>query len=240
MRKYLIFVILQLIISITFSSSVSSVGVSEIDNFNDVYHQITTNNQTITEDNQEKPDIDIYKILSSTAEDAGIVDLSIAVKGSIKNADSIHYIVWYNTTNASYYLDYSNGKNYGWIVDLDTNEKSYQSGQLQVTDHIITVIYNLTTINEKFVDLWGYTFESEINESEEHIWFDYVPNSKVPADINISYQDDDDDDDDNNQTIPDDSDTDNDKTSTPGFEIFLLIIATIVLIIFKSQKKKIQ
>jgi hypothetical protein len=240
MRKYLIFVVLQLIISITFSTSVFSVGVSEIDNFNDVYHQITKNNQTITEDNQEKPDIDIYKILSSTAEDAGIVDLSIAVKGSIINADSIHYIVWYNTTNASYYLDYSNGKNYGWIVDLDTNEKSYQSRQLQITDHIITVTYNLTSINEKFVELWGYTFFNEANESEEHIWFDYVPNSKVPADINISHQDDDDDDnDDNNQTIPDESDTDNDNTSTPGFEIFLFIIATIVLMIFNRWKRKI-
>jgi hypothetical protein len=236
-KKFQLFIILQIILVIIFSSSAYSQAISEIDGFNDIYYQIKYNNNTTTIENQQKADIDIWKVLSYVKEDAQTVDVSINVKGSIQDSESIHYIVWYNTTNASYYLNYSNGNNTGWATDTDTNERYYQIKPVQNTGHVITASYDLINGNSNYVDLWGYAYESNINESETQLWFDYVPNSKVPDDLNISYQDDDDDD--NNQTIPDDSDKDNDKTSTPGFEIFLFIIATIILMIFNRRKRKI-
>jgi len=240
MKKYQLFILIQIIIAITLSSSVYSQAISEIDGFNDVYNQIISNNQTITIDNQQRPDLDVYKVLSYVKEDARIVDVSIAVKGSIKDEESIHYVVWYNTTNASYYLNYSNGKNNGWAIDLDTNEKYYQINPLQITDHIITATYDLIDDNPIFVELWGYSFESEINESETNFWFDYVPNTRTPSNINVTDMEDDGEvNGDNNQTTTDDTDTNNDKTSTPGFEIFLIFIATVSTIILLYRKNKI-
>lgn len=234
MKKYPLFIILQIIVAITFSSSVYSQAISEIDGFNDVYYQIISNNQTITKENQQKANIDIWKVLSYVREDAQTVDVSINVKGSIQDSESIHYIVWYNTTNASYYLNYSNGKNNGWATDFKTNEKYYQIKPVQNTGHVITATYDLIDENSNYEDLWGYAYESKINGSETHLWFDYVPNSYVPSDINISYEEDENDDD--NQTTSDESETDNDSTSTPGFEIFLVFIASTLIIIFIKRK----
>ena len=235
MKKYPLFVFIQLILAIIFSTSVYSVAISEIDVFNDVYYQVITDNQTITKDHQIRPEIDIFKVLYYVNEDANTVDVSVAVNGSIQDKESIHYIVWYNTTNESYCLNYSNGKNTGWATDLDTNENFYEINPLQITKHTITTIYNLIDENSKAIDLWGYTFESKINESETHLWFDYVPNHHSPPNIihafNQEY-----DNSDNNQTTSDESETYGDTTSTPGFEIFLVIIAIIIIIATKRKK----
>jgi len=235
MKKYPIFVFIQLILAIIFSTSAYSFAISEIDVFNDVYYQIITDNQTITKENQIRPEIDIFKVLYHIDKDANTVDVSVAVNGSILNKESIRYIVWYNTTNESYCLNYSNGKNTGWATNLDTNEKFYEINPLQITLHTITTTYSLINENSKTIDLWGYSYEININESETHLWFDYVPNYHPPPSIihafnqnyNNSY---------NNQTDPNGSETDGDSTKTPGFEIFLIIIALITIIAKKRKK----
>lgn len=235
MKKYLLFVFIHLILAIIFSTSVYSFAISEIDVFNDVYYQIINDNQTITEENQIRPEIDIFKVLYHVDKDANTVDVSVAVNGSIKNKESIHYVVWYNTTNETYCLKYSNGKNTGLATNLVTNESFYEINQLQIKSHTITATYNLINENSKAIDLWGYAYEININESETHLWFDYVPNYHFPPniihDFNQDYNNSD-----NNQTDPDGSETDGDTTSTPGFEIFLVIIALIIITIIKRKK----
>ena len=106
---------------------------------------------------------------------------------------------------------------------------------MQITLHTITTTYNLINENSKTIDLWGYAYEININGSETHLWFDYVPNYHSPPNI-IHAFDQDYNNSDNNQTIPDGSETDGDTTSTPGFEIFLVIIAFIVIIATKRKK----
>ena len=231
MKKYPLFVFIQLILAIIFSTSVYSVAISEIDVFNDVYYQMITDNQTITKENQIRPEIDIFKVLYHIDKDANTIEISVAVNGSIQDKESISYIVWYNTTNESYCLKYSNGKNLGWATNFDTNESFYEINPLQITLHTITTTYNLINENSKTIDLWGYAYEININESETHLWFDYVPNYHSPPNIIHAFNQDY-----NNQTIPDGSETDGGTTSTPGFEIFLIIIAFIVIIATKRKK----
>ena len=216
----LLLTLMMLLISLPCTDSAA---VSKIDGFNDVYYQVEKGNQTKTYANQVRPDVDIYKVLYVANKGDGKVQVSIALNGSMVNSDSIHYVAWYNTTNASYYLHYTNGLNIGWATDLDMHLDEYpEIEKPQITNHTITVTYNIIGSNTTAVDLWGYAYERSIDGSETHLWIDYIPNSRASFQIE-----------------PDNGSTngDNGDATTPGFEAYIVFITSILIAYFISRKK---
>jgi hypothetical protein len=216
-------ILLTLVMLLVSLPGTYSAAVSKIDGFNDVYYQVEKGNQTKTYANQVRPDVDIYKVLYIVNKDDGEVQVSIALNGSIVNSDSIHYVAWYNTTNASYYLHYTNGVNIGWATDLGSMhlEKYSEIEPLQTTNHTIMVTYGIIGSNTTTVDLWGYASEKSIDGSETHLWIDYVPNSRASFQIE-----------------PDNGSTgDNGDATTPGFEAYIVFITSIVIAYFIRRKK---
>lgn len=217
-------ILLSLAMLLVSLPGIDSAAVSKVDGFNDVYYQVEQGNQTKTYANQVRPDVDIYKVLYIASKDDGEVQVSIALNGSIVNSDSIHYVVWYNTTNASYCLHYVNGVNIGWATDLGSMqlEKYSEIEPSQTTNHTIVVTYGIIGSNTTAVDLWGYTSERSIDGSETHLWMDYVPNSRASFQIEP----------DNGSTTGDNGDA-----TTPGFEACIVFITSIVIAYFIRRKK---
>jgi len=217
-----IIILLTLVMLLINIPGTGSAAVSKIDGFNDVYYQVEKGNQTKTYANQVRPDVDIYKVLYIVNKDDGEVQVSIALNGSIVNSDSIHYVAWYNTTNASYYLHYTNGVNIGWATDLVMQFDEYPEIESpQTTNHTIMVTYDFIGSNTTAVDLWGYASEKSIDGSETHLWIDYVPNSRASFQIE-----------------PDNGSTgDNGDATTPGFEAYIVFITSIIIAYFVRRKK---
>jgi len=217
-------ILLSLVMLLVSLPGIDSAAVSEVDGFNDVYYQVEKGNQTKTYANQVRPDVDIYKVLYIANKDGGEVQVSIALNGSIVDSDSIHYVAWYNTTNASYCLHYVNGVNIGWATDLGSMqlEKYSEIEPPQTTNHTIMVTYGIIGSNTTAVDLWGYTSERSIDGSETHLWMDYVPNSRASFQI----------DPDNGSTTGDNGDA-----TTPGFEAYIVFITSIIIAYFIRRKK---
>lgn len=219
-----IILLLSLVMLLVSLPGTGSTGVSETDGFNDVYYQVEKGNQTKTYANQVRPDVDIYKVIYIVNKDDGKVQVSIALNGSIVNSDSIHYVVWYNTTNASYYLHYINGVNIGWATDLGSMqlEEYSEVEPPETTNHTIMVTYSIIGSNTTAVDLWGYASEKSIDGSETHLWIDYVPNSRASFQIEQG----------NGSTTGDNGDA-----TTPGFEVYIVFITSIVIAYFMRRKK---
>jgi hypothetical protein len=174
--------------------------------------------KTTLEFNQKRPNIDIFKI-SYFSTDENKVQLFIAIDGFIQESDDTKYVMWYNTTNASYCIKYANGTNTGWAMALDTGEKFAEVENVSVDSHTIIATYDLYGTNATAVELWGYAAEDYFNGTTQHMWVDYVPDEFCPY----------------NETG--ENNNGDDETTTSGFETIAVILALTVVFIILRRKK---
>lgn len=220
-------IVISIVPLILISTTASSAVVSKLDGIEDIYHQTISGNVTSLEFDQERPDIDIMKVSYYITEDSK-VKVMMVINGFIKDSNDISYVLWYNTTNASYWVNYSNGTNNGWMTSLDNGEQFTEIENVDVSSHILTVAYGLYDNNTKAVELWGYACEKYINGSNMEKWIDYVPDRFSPYSKEKNGD---------NKTLDNDGD---DALGTPGFETITVLIAVAITLIIlgKTSKKK--
>jgi hypothetical protein len=205
------------------STTVLSTVISKIDETDDIYHETIRNNKSTLTENQQRPHIDIYKI-SYLVTDDNKVQLTIVIQGFIRHLPNVTYTMWYNTTNTSYSLQYTNGMNTGYAIVKETGEKFTEVENVSVDAHTITVTYNQYGNETAPLEFWGYTMENYEEGTTRHIWADYVPEKYSPY---------------GNMTDDEQNGINEDASSTPSFGIVGVIFAlSVVVLVLISRKRK--
>jgi hypothetical protein len=220
----LMVIMLQLLAIISVSQA--TISIRDDGGLDDVYHMTVTDNKTIVESSSERPEIDIYKISYRFTEENAI-KLSVSINGFINTTRNIKYVLWYNTTNASYLVNFSKGINNGYVKALDTGElySEIENITISVDKHTLTATYGIYGIDRSVDDgeFWGLISESYFEGDTQHIWMDYTHESHFPYEEFIV----------NTST----NDNGDDKVSTPGFET-IVFLTVIILAIFHYKKRR--
>lgn len=174
----------------------------------------------------DKPNIDITDLSSSATGDK--VTLMIKVDGTIQASETIFYYVYYNSTDTTYALVWSNGNGYGWAVKGDSHEKAED---ITVSEDKISAKFTILG-DTSTVDLWGYAVEyTVLDDQTTHDWWgDWAPNTKFTGSMTPN--------DGNNSTNDTNGDNGtNQKPSTPGFGALAVIAAVgIIMILIRRNR----
>lgn len=172
-----------------------------------------------------KPEIDITRV-------SGIINgfnltLSLTVVGTIPFSQNISYWVWYNTTEASYSISWSNNRGIGFAL-LEDGSGSYYIKNLNVSGHTLSAVFKVFS-NASATDLWGraaeYTATQETNQTAGEWWGDWAPNSKIPFSIAPGGNP-------GNNTGGNDT-----GKKTPGFEVLPVIAAVVVAAVLLRRRR---
>lgn len=227
-RKRILFliVIIQFIVFILFTGvTVSAAGLSKSDDYDDICYLSVENGNTVEECNNSVSYLDIIKVFCNINTE-NQVKIGILVRGEIKNADNIHYIVWYNNSVSKYMMSYSNGINYGWAKNMGDNGTNPEIMDPVVTNHSITVTYDLLKSDFPHEMVEGEAYE--LNDTS--LWIDRVPNQRTkinPKPINGTQFVDSSD----NQS----NGSNNDAEDTPGFTYLIVFLGLIILCVIRKH-----
>jgi len=119
------------------------------------------------------PNIDI-KELSYTVNGQQVI-LEMTVYGTIENSDNIWYYAYYNTTDASYWMWYSNGS--GMYMATSGTGGAY--GNVTASGDTITATVNAVGTGAK-QEFWGYSAEWTGNDKTGEYWGDWAPQDTSP------------------------------------------------------------
>ncbi len=167
-----------------------------------------------------KRNIDITEV-SIKIENKKIV-LSLKVSGEIIEDDYYQYNVFYTSNEATYSFIFSNKTmNANYIV---TNVKGGAHESYTINGDTISVIFNASTIGVNNVDLYGYAYQFTdlLDAAVAEHWSDYAPINKEPTLTQ-------------GETYLEEGK--NYSNGSPGFELVLIILATIFLLYIKNKKK---
>ncbi len=236
MKRYLILIITSLILlTIPYQTTTCAAPISLIDNLDDVKHiQMIDGNESVNTD-YEKTYLDIYKITYHVLD--GTIDLYMVLNGSIKNDDLTSYVLWYNTTETTYKLDYRNGVNYGYAEEknsfegAESNQQSNQNISLHASGNVIQVTYQTMKDPSNKSEFWGYALEKSTEDNISEIWVDFIPDSYANSENGSGSN--------TTDTNGDNPPDNQNKTPSFNFGIFLIaLICTICVIMGKKQLKK--
>jgi hypothetical protein len=186
-----------------------------------------------------KPNIDIKEI--SYEVNDGKITLKMEVTGSIQTSDKIGYWVWYNSTDATYWLSYANGTGSGLgmkngEINYTSNFSSYMTSSDNVTISGDTLSVVLDVLGDTSnVELWGwaweYTNSLDLTTNENEWWGDWAPNSKLPFTPGSGGNTD------GNNTDGNNNDGNTTGTKTPGFEVIPVIAAVAIAAILLRRRR---
>ncbi len=219
-------------------------GVSAIstDAEDDVYHMVRSGfswgyDMMVS----SKSSIDILQISASI--DQGNLTLTLQTKGDINTSENVGYHLYYNTSEAFYYMYYVNGDG----IAIGT----FQSETPQIVWAEVTASQNMLTTAIEYIgsspveDFYAFAIQTSVSPSEyllssEQWWGDWCP------DTHYFYLEDNS----TNSTQPPESDDDDDDTTpsisppaqppdtpTPGFESILFILSIILIYIWLQKRK---
>ncbi len=169
---------------------------------------------------ENKPNIDITEIKYAIGENK--VKLSLTVDGSIVHSEMISYHMHLNTSDSYYYFIWLNGEGVGIATTIDG--KTLQGDinpEITVSGKTITATYKIVGTSTKIEEIWGFAAEyTEYGDTSAEWWVDYAPNEESP------YTDD------------TQSTTGDVSGGTPGFELFALVTAFLLIAVFFSKKRE--
>jgi hypothetical protein len=182
-----------------------------------------------------KPNIDIKEVSYTVNENK--ITLKMEVAGSIQTSDKVIYWVYYNSTDTTYWLSYTNGEGGGFGMKGVMNITS--ADNVTISGDTLSVELDALGDTSK-VELWGYAVEYTTTAADEtsEWWGDWVPNEKFPHYGETDGTDDTDDTDgtDDSDGTLDDND-DGSETKTPGFELVVVLAAVAVaFILFRKRR----
>jgi len=194
-----------------------------------------------------KSDIDITALRQSESNDQMIIEIEVA--GTIQTSELIFYSAWFNTSDAYYWLYWSNGQGSG-LATSTSGEYQMSPGTITVTDNTITATFDVVGTDTTAEDFWGYAWEytSLTDFTTAEWWGDWAPNDESPfygADDttgddttgdDTTGDDTTGDDTTGDDTTGDDTNNDQESSGTPGFEILLILTAILTFILITKRK----
>ena len=238
LRSYsLVIVSLAILLGSCFTAAATSIS----DGTGDVWHYSYTGTAWSWGGNVgSKPNIDIKEI--SYEVNDGKITLKMEVAGSIQTSDKIAYWVWYNSTDATYWLSYANGTGAGLgmkkgEINYTSNYSSYMTSADNVTisGDTLSVVLNVLGDTSN-VELWGWAWEvtNSLDRTTNEWWGDWAPNSKLPFTPPGTGGNTD-----GNQTGGNTTDGNNtgEGSKTPGFEVLPVIAAVALAAVLLRRRR---
>jgi PGF-CTERM protein len=177
----------------------------------------------------DKPNIDITQI-SATAQDNKLT-FSITVAGVIQSSEKVWYWAFYNTTDTTYYLSWSNGSGAG--IASKQGGSAYDFVQnFTISGNTLSAVFNVlgsTTSSE----LWGYAAQYTTigtNQTANEWWGDWAPNSKIPFSTTPGGNT-------GNNTGGNTGNNTGGNTGTPGFEVVPVLAAVAIAAILLRRRR---
>jgi len=223
---------------ILLGSCFTAAAMSISDGTGDVWHWYYTGTTGSWGGNvANKPNIDITEISSTVNENK--ITLSLKVVGTIQTSEKVVYWVYFNTTDASYWMSYTNGSGTGFgmkkgEMNYTSNYSSFYTSTENVTILGNTLSVVLDVLGETSQgELWGWAAEyTTYGDVAAEWWGDWAPNSKLPF------------------TPPGTGGNTNDNTSdnnnnggnttgksTPGFEVIPVLAAVAIAAILLKRRR---
>ena len=180
--------------------------------------------------------MDISKLNVNIVEN-NTIELTIFLFGEITNNSQTEYILWYNMSNSSYLLSYSNGQHNGWAKKLGSDGETIETfapiESIVSNGNLIKTKYTIIDEITNDTDYWGY---ARTIENQTTSFIDIVPNSRSIDQGSQNDGDDTSDQNDQNSNTTTDDDSDQETSNTPGFSLFIFMLAFIVLFFTKNKK----
>jgi hypothetical protein len=235
LRSYgIVLISLLVLLGSCFTAAATSIS----DGTGDVWHWTNTGTAWSWVGNVgNKPNVDIKEI--SYEVNDGKITLKMEVAGSIQTSDKIGYWVWYNSTDATYWLSYANGTGAGLgmkkgEINYTSNFSSYMTSADNVTisGDTLSVVLNVLGDTSN-VELWGWAWEytNSLDFTTNEWWGDWAPNSKLPFTPGTGG------DTDGNNTDGNTNNGNNTGTKTPGFEVIPVIAAVAIAAILLRRRR---
>ena len=236
LRSYgIVLISLLVLLGSCFTAAATSVN----DGTSDVRHWTFTFTGGRWDENiGNKPNIDIKEISYEINGDK--ITLKMEVAGSIQTSEKIAYMVYYNTTDTTYQMSYSNGTGGGYGMNHE-NMDINATDTVTISGDTLSVVLDVIGDTSK-VNLWGYAAEySSYGDLSAEWWGDWAPNEQFPFDTGTDGTDGTDDTDGTNGTDGTDGTNDNDgsgsEKKTPGFELVAVIAAVAVAFILLRKRR---
>ncbi len=129
----------------------------------------------------EKQNIDITEV-SYTVNNNNIT-LTLKVAGVIQDSPNIVYVVYYNSTEAHYWMMYTNGSGGGIGAAIEGD--IVYPGIVTNSSNTINGEFQLIGSDTSNVALWGYAAEyTDLNDKSQEWWVDYTPDSYFHGESN--------------------------------------------------------
>jgi len=206
------------ILAVVLLTAGAAVAETISDDTNDVLHwrwNESLKSYSWSEATSDKPNVDITQISADVSN--GQLTITIKVKGSIEDDEDVWYWAWYNTTEATYYLSYSNGE--GSLFGIGSNYTQFKQANVTVSGDTITGTVDLVGSGTK-VKFWawaatGYNMGGDSGE----YWQDWAPNDYAPE-------------------LDNGDGDDNGDDSTPGFGVLLAMGALVAGAVLLTRKRR--
>ena len=219
------------------SSMAVSADKTESDPTGDVAHwEYTANNWGWSYDVGNKPNIDITELSYSVG--VGKLTVTMKVDGAIQTSGNFLYMIMMNTSDATYWMSWSEGEGGGFASSVGEGEMKYDfNPEVDSSGGTLSFVFNETGSDYLSVEFWGYAAEyAEMGDVTSEWWGDWAPGEYSPF-----YGGDDDDDSDSGGDDDGDGDGGNDGSSgssgTPGFEAIALLAAVVIALIILRRRK---
>lgn len=228
MIKKIITMLVVIILSYSLTFNVNAAAISKIDKSDDVIHIIQTDGEQQIFENQIYPNVDIYKITSLVNEEDDGLKLNLYIiifddeNASIKKDNNTTYQLWFNTTDANYYLNYSNSINNGYIYDKNLDKYIYENLDVTTTKYSIHANYPVVGSNTTIVDFNGCIIEKKLIDNILNTYTDCIPDSPTNNG--------------NNNSNNGDNGIDN-ENNTPDISLILMISTICMFVIFYRKIK---
>jgi hypothetical protein len=225
LKSSIVIIGLTVILGSCFTAAATSIS----DGTNDVWHwaqSLSGTGWSWQGNVGNKPNIDITEVSYTVNQDK--ITLSLKVSGVIQTSDKVVYWVYYNSTDTTYWLSYTNGSGGGFGMKGVMNITSVDN--VTISGDTLSVILDVLGDTSK-VELWGYAVEytTTVGDQTNEWWGDWAPNEKFAYNTGTDGTD-------GTDGTPKDNESGS-KTKTPGFELVLVLAAVAVALIILRKRR---
>lgn len=230
------------ILVLILSSTILSAADSKSDPTGDVAHwSFTAGHWGWSYNVGNKPDIDITELSYTVNGDQ--LTLTLKVAGTIQNSEVTGYWAYLNTSDATYWMSWSNNTGGGLALSLNEESMNYDwEPEITVSGNTLSCTFDVVGTDYTNTELWGWAAEYiTLGDTTQEWWGDWAPNEHAPfygEDTSGDGDDSSTDDGGANGAGNDSGKTTPSDGGTPGFESITVIAAiALSLLVLKKRKK---
>jgi hypothetical protein len=160
----------------------------------------------------DKPNIDITEMSYDVS--GNTLTLTMSVSGDIEDAEDVWYWAYYNTTEATYYMNYVNGSG----TCMGTGANNFSFGNVSAAGDMITGTVDLLG-TDTTASFWGWAASGYTQATSGEYWQDWAPQEYAPD-------------------LDGGNGGDDGNGGTPGFTVLLALgCFAAVLVIFRARRR---